>query len=487
MAKSDAKKKFGRLSHSGLMPIAESRCNPSGSGIMLGQSVSSRISVIPTVSTSHVVLVYANISNANGLGEWGGDCTVKVTAALEYKSTSGVATENGIRVPAYFGGQKVGELAPGAILMSDPIPFDAVAGTQLFVRTNMQTNGSSLGVPTGMSLQGGTGVGGVNNGEGYVSYAAIRNGTIGTSTASTSQTYPGPVAILGYVNGYVPTAGIFGDSIQAGTGDGGYGRNDGGYLVRAPTAQPGTSYSFPTTPVVPFFRLARGGESLNQFLTQASALGAVPTYSHVRNKMSSLVSTVLFAYGTNDLGGTLATLKTQYIQAANSFLRKGKYFVGCTLLPRTTSTDGWSTAANQTVTAVESDRAAFNTWLRDGTFASATVNPAGCAIFDGAAAVEVNSSGVLTLNGGRWKPASGSVVATGTLTAGSSATSLTDSSKTDVYGFKTCLTHRHQDIADRSPLPKTVARAFNSATRIRFRRCRPRVRGDPTTSRHRGA
>lgn len=433
MAKADAKKNYAPrgLKHNSLQLIAESRVNPGNAFTLAGPSRSSRMSVIPTKSSSHIVLAFANISNANNLGEWPGDCTVRVSAALEYLSSSGVTSETGVRVGATFGSRKHGEMAPGAVLFSDPIPFDAVAGTQFFVRINMQTAGSSLMMPVGFSPQGGTGPGGLNNGEGVSTQAAIVNGTISTATVGT-QTYPGPVAILGYVDGAVPTAAILGDSIMAGVGDEGYGRNDGGYLVRALSGQTGIKYVFPTTPLVPFIRLARSGETLASFLTNASgsAFGA-QTFSSVRSAIADLASTILFEYGTNDLGGTLATIKANYVQAANSFLRRGKNFVGCTLLPKTTSTDGWMTATNQTVGASESDRVAFNTWLRDGTFAAATIAPAKCAVFDGAAAVEVNASNVLTLNGGRWKAEAngGTPAASGTLTSGSTTILLNDTTK----------------------------------------------------------
>lgn len=416
------------LKHNSLQLIAESRVNPGNAFTVNGPSQGSRMNVIPSVSSSHIVLAFANISNANNLGEWTGDTTVKVTASLEALATGGVSSETGLRVVATFNGLRYGEMAPGAILYSDPIPFDAVAGNPFFVRTNMQTPGSNLMVPVGFAAQGGTGAGGSNNGDGVSVFAAIAQGTMVTSSIS-PQTYPGAVAVLGYTGAYTPTAAILGDSIMAGVGDEGFGRNDGGYLVRALTGQTSIKYVYPTNPKIPFVRLARSGETLASFLTNASGSAfSQPTFSTVRSKLANLASTIMFEYGTNDLGSSLDTMKTNYVTAANSFLRRGKRFVGCTLLPKTTSTDTWMTAANQTVSANEADRVAFNTWLRDGTFAAATINPSNCAIFDGAAAVEVNASNVLTLNGGRWKGEAngGTPAATGTLTSGSTTTTIND-------------------------------------------------------------
>ncbi len=67
-------------------------------------------------------------------------------------------------------------------------------------------------------------------------------------------------------------------------------------------------------------------------------------------------------------------------------------------MPRTTSTDLWTTAANQTPAAAESLRVAVNDWIR--------ANPSPLTgYFEVANLVEVNSSGTFTQDGGRWNTA----------------------------------------------------------------------------------
>jgi lysophospholipase L1-like esterase len=421
------------LSHHGLQLIADARCNPGNvvpvsAGGNQGSSLSTRMSVIPAVSTSHVVLGFGNFTGANSLGEWWGESAVWVYAALEYLSGSGVTSETGGRVTVTFKGRRGAQMEPGSLLFSDPVPFDAVAGTRFFVRVNMQNAGTNLLFPTGYNIQGGTGPGGVNNGEASSTLAAVEKGTIGSG--SVSQNRPGYVAILGYTSRYVATAGILGDSIAAGSGDSGFGLNDGGFLVRALGGQLSRAFTDGVTPVVPYTRCARSGETLHSFLNQGSTSTAgVVTSSPLRLAIASLATTVICEYGTNDLGnGTLEALQADVIQLANSVLRRGKRFVQCTVLPKTTSTDGFFTTTNQTQTAYEANRVAFNLWVRSGAMAAATILPGKVGYWDTASAVEVNAAGTLTTDGGYWLR-SETPELTGTFTAGSTTTVLNDTSK----------------------------------------------------------
>jgi hypothetical protein len=72
-----------------------------------------------------------------------------------------------------------------------------------------------------------------------------------------------------------------------------------------------------------------------------------------------------------------------------------------TIIPDTTSTDSFATVANQsTVPVREPIRTAYNAWVRAGGIAGVRNT------YDLASAIEVNSSGVLTTDGGFW-PAPG--------------------------------------------------------------------------------
>lgn len=391
----------------------------------------SRLNYIPVVSATHIVLVFGNWNSNNSLGENPGNCTVRVEATLEYFSTS-ASSETGARIPVYFKGQRYVDVPPTGIIYSDPITFNTVAGTPFFVRSYVCEPGTGYVMPAGSATYGGTGAGGVNNGDGTFPGPARIDGVNSVTQTAFSNAYS-PCAVLGFTASYVPSIGIIGDSICAGTSDGGYSNTDGGYLVRAVSNQLSLTYQYPVTPLVPFTRSARGGETLQNFVTISNSVYGSGGLK--RTELAQLASTIGTEYGTNDLGGqTLLQMQTNYLALANTFLSRGKYFIASTLLPRTTSTDGFITTANQTLTANEAVRIGFNTWLRNTSvtgFAAQTGYAAFVSIFDGAAAVEVNASNVPTQNGGFWliAPGGGTPIVTGTATSGTGSQLINDTTK----------------------------------------------------------
>jgi hypothetical protein len=99
---------------------------------------------------------------------------------------------------------------------------------------------------------------------------------------------------------------------------------------------------------------------------------------------------VIFNYGTNDVfaGDSKATIEGHLTTIYG--LCTGKTVFQTTIVPRTTSTDSWATATNQTVLSQEGVRTALNDDLRAGTF-----KPAG-GVFNITAPVETS------LNSGKW-------------------------------------------------------------------------------------
>lgn len=384
-----------------------------------------RLSYIPAASSDSVILVFGNYSGGNAFGEAPGNNFIKLQASLE--------SAGGYRAPVTFNGGSLWiEVPCFGLVYSDPIPFNMVKGTQFWVRTGIQVPGSGYLIPQGSALQGGSGAGGVNNGDGASTSGnfVLGSSVIGANTGNGA----GPVAILGQVPTPLATAGAIGDSICQGLEDGGYAQNAGGWLRRGLEGQLGLNYAFPVTPSVPYVLCSKPGETLAQFV---NAIQTSPGTGHqIRAQIANLASTIISEYGTNDIaiGTTLATMQTLQLTLANFFLGLGKYFVGCTILPRVTSTDGYVTTANQTPIASESVRNAYNTWLRDPSangFVQQTAVPAKAAIFDAAAAIEVNASNVLTLNGSFWMiaPNGGTPIVSGTLTA-ATQTAVSDTTKT---------------------------------------------------------
>lgn len=435
-------------SQGGYQLLAPMRVNLGGhSATTLGGGTvqTTRIRVDPLFSTSRVRLRFSNyIPGSSGVGEQPGWFPLRHHVFLEYLPANGdVTAETGLRVPVTFRGDRYFS-ADGLGSLEVEADFNAVAGIPFFIRVARYAPSTGIITPYGYTTLGGTGEGGLNNGEG-VSLADATE--VGTVTQSVAAGY-GPVAVLGLAKTLVPSAGIFGDSIPTGTGDAGFaignGANtvaDGGWLVRGLSGQTTlVPVIAPAGPKAPIVRGSTGGEMLS-----AAIDGRGPQYgSPVRRANLALASTIFCTFGINDLsnGVSLATLQALALQDAAYWLAQGKKYVRATLFPLTSSSNGWIDVAGQFFANAqrETDRKGFCAWVRDtgptGFMAQALAMPgvpvgAKVAIVDPAAAVEVNSAGVLTPNGGYWMPAvnGGAALVAGTFTAGTTTASYSDSSK----------------------------------------------------------
>ena len=394
-------------------------------GSVVGNQRTSRINYIPTFNCSHIIVVYGNVAALAGdvaPGETPGANTLNYRCAAEYTTIGTESSETGVRMRGYFGGRREGEITPGQLLLSDPIEFNAQVGVPFFIRSGCSTRGSACVMPILTHTSGGTGAGGLNNGEGQANATDVVD--VGTVTQQVGNTIA-PIMVLGYSPTPQKTLGIIGDSIAAGN----YDFTNGGWPLRvalAQTVQPGLQY--PITPNFPHFRAAHTGEKLADWVT--------PNLSQFRTRLVMMASTVLCEDVTNDIFNalsSLATVQAYVIQVAVFSLQRGKRHIQSTCLPRNASTDGWLTVANQSTVTGETVRTGFNSWLRDPSAsgfvqqASAAAGVYGnCFVFDAAAVVEVNSSNVLTLNGGLWICSNQSAVLTGTATAGTSGSTLND-------------------------------------------------------------
>lgn len=372
-------------------------------------------------AADHVVLVYGNWSADGSETETPGECTIRVNAALQKNGATGVTDETGVRVPVTFSGKSYVDIPPNGLVFSDPTPFEVIANEVFFVRNQEAGAGTGyLLANSSTGLGGTTGTTGVNNGEGAGAEDLVMSGNVTQSTASFSY---GPVAVLGFSSAKQKSIAIFGDSIAASTGDAGYYRACGGYLTRLAVnmTQLAIDNTFAVSGVAnfPFVKSARGGYTLANFATRSKSFKQI--------KLGELATTAVVEYGVNDLAGTLAAMKANALIVAGWFTSRGVKIIWTTITPRTTSTDNWKTANNQTVTANEATRTGFNDWLRDAT-ATGFVSQAGgnAAVWDAAALIEVNASNVLTLDGGFWQAAISASDATGTSTAATSA-SITNS------------------------------------------------------------
>lgn len=186
----------------------------------------------------------------------------------------------------------------------------------------------------------------------------------GTIADNTSFTYlVGPAVIRGTnTSAHKATVASFGDSHVNGNGDGINSSSQagintvtdrlggGGFVVRASRSAG--------------FSLINIGVGGDLELTFISTLG------HLRRlRWARSCKTAIEEYGYNDFnssGRTVAQLQADCIATWALLSSLGMRVFRTTLIPSTTSTDGWRTTANQTVKAIESNRVAFNNWLRDG-------------------------------------------------------------------------------------------------------------------------
>lgn len=397
--------------------------NQSSAFTVAGGIKTSRINFIPSWSTSHIRIVYIGYCGQHPAEapNWN---TIYHKVSVEPSALGSETTLNTNRLNVWFNNLREGILPPWQILISDPVEIQATAGQPFFVWTRPAVPGSGYLIPLPVPTFGGTGPGGSNNGEGQTN--SVDTVDVGTMTQNATNAYA-PLAILGYSATPQRSMAIVGDSIPSGTEDGGTGLM--GYAMRAAMGQTSViAYQYPVTPLFPCITVSRGSDTAANWVTW--------TLSQERMRLAMYASTVFCDYGTNDsaTGQTAAQLQANLLALSLPFLQRGKKFIQSTYFPRTTSTDCWTTANNQTDVGGAA-RATVNTWLRDTSAAgfvaqaaaNAGVSPSMVSVYDIAAPFEVNSSGVLTPNGGFWLPNTGSPVITGTAT-GSNTTQLLNAS-----------------------------------------------------------
>lgn len=213
-------------------------------------------------------------------------------------------------------------------------------------------------LPAGGSSNGGTGVTSSNNGE-----YAVNNGdfTAGGRIQNGNQTSVyAPVAVLGLDPRKVHRSlGIVGDSIANNTADTAFGAAIGGFLKRVVLNQISNRvYDTGIQPLMGHINVAIGGETAATFAGPGGML---------RTSIVSLCTTIVSDYGTNDLGaGTNSATIASYIATIGQrFTGMGRNFRQTTILPKTSSSDGWQTLANQSISGstAEGYRRQLNAWI----------------------------------------------------------------------------------------------------------------------------
>lgn len=220
----------------------------------------------------------------------------------------------------------------------------------------------ALYLPAGGDVNGGTTVGGSNDGEGWVSlydYTSEGRATPHRAAASIFM----PAGVLGLSDaGRRRSVALIGDSICSGTADSAFtGSTRGGFQMRAAMGQISQiAYDPNVRPQIGTFWLGTGSEQAAQFAANSG---------FKRSVVASQTSTIWSNYGTNDTSFGSAALAGSIYTIGKRFIDQGKTFAQSDIIAKTTSTDGWQTIANQlnVGSLTEAVRQAINNWIASNT------------------------------------------------------------------------------------------------------------------------
>lgn len=290
-----------------------------------------------------VALEYGNSYGTTGGAQGDGPGALSVGCCVEWPA--------GTIWRGFFYGAHLGTVNPGSVLRTDPIGVFIPKGSFFYVRTYVSGNwpaGMSLNVARGLG-QDTTGDPSVTNdsGEGIASPSTTDVTVAGNIASSFVISYT-PFSILGTTRTPGPVFILVGDSISAYSDE----VPDMGWAVRALASQ------------YPLIKLAQPGETAAQWVADGTAASLV----EARRRLFHYGTHFLFTDGRNDLSGShaLAAIQADLISAWNMAAAQAGASWQSTITPKTTSTDQFSTLANQAPDASETTRVALNTWIRDG-------------------------------------------------------------------------------------------------------------------------
>ncbi|MBV9735328.1 MAG: SGNH/GDSL hydrolase family protein [Acidisphaera sp.] len=309
------------------------------------------------------------------------DRTVTVTGAASVQYS-------GVVYPAKFGGRRQLLIEPmHDVVVSDPIPVSLPAGAQFFVRTWGQISGGTSWwlADYATPASGSTRLSGEANARG----SSLADHTLSTTTpANSGGGYCCPLTVLALLSTPAAAVLILGDSLAGGTGDAADANGRMGYIQRGLGS------------ALPWMSLARGSTTAAQAVAAGNGRGM---YAAAADRG---ITDVLLGWGRNDINAGIAAAQTRAsLQSlALPYQAAGMRVWAFTCPPTTTSTDNWSTAANQAIAnaGYEAQRQAYNTDIR--------LNAVGygfAGVVDLAGLVEDPA------NPGRWQTAGGAWTADG--------------------------------------------------------------------------
>lgn len=298
-----------------------------------------------TVACTDLVLSFGNWANVNG--SWTANANAMAV-------TNSVVLPDGTLMLTYFKGSRSVSIDGGGVVSADSLPVDLPAGAviQTLTSVTVQTGGKwPLGLGSSGTQSDST-LSSVTNGEGDNSVAATGDvtATPGNTTATNGLFGYSPQAITGLPKTSLTnlrTWVIAGDSFTVGGGDS---AQDIGWPVRWLANQYG------------YFHIGAGNSNASFLLGASGRALLVPIEA-------GSATDVILAHGTNDRVGSapiIAAYQGNLIAEAIRFARRDMRVWVPTIAPRTTSVDNFTSVTGQTPVANESNRVAWNAWIRAG-------------------------------------------------------------------------------------------------------------------------
>lgn len=342
---------------------------------------------ICAAGATDISFVYGNISNANSniTDSTTNLVTLTLKCSIEY---------NSVVYPLFFNGRREITLEPGAIVETDRLaiklpPSTAPSTTTIFSRQLVKVISGVGGFPRGTVSLASRGEWNQVGATGTVTDRVDSGSVTGVSNVGMFS----PIAILGRpINRDYGSVAVFMDSLAQGVGAT-LNAEDRSWCDKAFSGRYGIC------------NLAISGGTIAGWMSQGDA-------RFRRSVLARINPSIVFAgSGGNDLNNPGVTALT--LQGLiKDFWTDAKYLnckvIGWTIPPRTSSTDSWTTLANQTLGATinntiwEQERLAFNTWMRSGAEGYIT------DYVDFAAIVEEGGTVPLTPFG-KWKVSGGAI------------------------------------------------------------------------------
>lgn len=329
----------GSTLQNALVPVSTRACPSFDSsiglsdGTILGGTAKTRH--VATRTFYGVRLAFSNWFAGAGNTEQDGPNPITARAAVEPLGN--------VIIPVTFNGARSVLIQPGATVLSDPIGVDIAKGTTFYTRTFVQVAAGEK-FPRAGYITASSGEG--NNYGSPVGADLTATGSASLTGIGTNVRVFGPSMILGRVKDPgKPVVAIIGDSIAQGAND-----NDQGFIERALAG----NYSFQ--------KIAFPGEALDGW----TGNNGLTRFRRASLLVQASITHAICEYGRNNMN--VATVQADTLAAWTSIARMGVPVYQTTITPQTTSTDGWTTVANQTVADAtrEGRRVAFNNWVRDG-------------------------------------------------------------------------------------------------------------------------